>query len=192
MTHGLSSVQFLTAAFALLLVIGCTSSSPEPDAGALSLREMAGQALATSGISEPVLRQISVDPRAGRHIFMVTDKDATVGVDLWVDAPDQPPDEWRRVPMEFIRHRADVSLDVESINVGASTAMNAATEHWPGCVPRGQTVIRSTEGSTQWVLFCDLPEGTVSGWVDATTGEFTASEAPPAIGPVTATPLSRN
>ncbi len=90
--------------------------------------------------------------------------------------------------MEFIRHRADVFLSVESMNVGPTAAMDEITEHWRGCAPRSQTVISSAEGDTRWVLFCDLPEGTVSGWVDVKTREFTPSEAPPAIVPVTATP----
>ena len=180
-------VQLLTATFVVVLVIGCSNPSPEPDADALALRELAGKALAASGIDEPALRQISVNPLTGLHAFMVTDQDATVGVQLWADTPDQPPNEWRRVPMEFIRHRADVFLDVELIKVGAAAAMDAATEHWRGCVPRSQTVFGSKEGDTQWVLFCDIPEGTVSGWVDVQTGEFTPSQAPPAIVPVTAT-----
>lgn len=180
--------QLLIATFVVVLAFGCSSRSPEPDAGALALREMAGQALTASGIDEPVLRQISVNPPTGRFDFAVTDKDATFGVQIFIDALDQPPNEWRVVPMEFIRYEADVSLDVDSVNVGATAAMAGATEHWPGCVPRGQTVIGSTEGNDQWVVFCDIPEGTVSGWVDAETGEFTPSKAPPAIAPVTATP----
>jgi hypothetical protein len=183
-----SCVQLLTATFVVMLVIGCSSPAQGPDAEALALREMADEAMASSGIEDPVLRQISVNPSTGLHSFMVTDKDATVGVQLWADTPDQASSEWRIVPMEFVRHQADVSLDVGSINVDATIAMEAATEHWPGCVPRGQTVIGSTEGENQWVVFCDLPEGTVSGWVNAETGEFTPSKAPPAIAPVTATP----
>ena len=180
-------VQLLTATFVVVLVIGCSSRSPEPDPDALNLRDMAAQALAESGIDEPAMRQISVNPSTGVHAFIVTDQDATVSVQLWADGPDQPPNDWRRVPMEFVRHQADVFLDVELIKVGAPTAMDAAIEHWRGCVPRSQTVFGSAEGDTRWVLFCDIPEGTVSGWVDVQTGEFKPSQAPPAIRPVTAT-----
>ena len=190
MRRSFPCVQLLTATFVVVLVIGCSSRSPEPDAGALALREMAEEALGVSGIDDPVLRQFSVNPRTDSHNFMVTDRDVTVGVVLWADTPDQLPSEWRHVPMEFMRHQADVFLDVSLLNVGASAAMDAMAGHWPGCVPRGQTVIGSTEGDNQWVVSCDLPEGTVSGWVDAETGEFTPSQAPPVIAPVTATPAS--
>ena len=174
----------------IVLVAACSSRTPEPDAGALALRKMAGQALTASEIDDPVLRQISVNPPTGRFGFAVTDREATFGVQIFIDAPDQPPDEWRVVPMEFIRYEADVALDVESVNIGATTAMASAIEHWPGCVPRSQTVIGSTEGNDQWVVFCDIPEGTVSGWGDAHSGEFTPSKAPPAIVPAIATPTS--
>ena len=188
MIHRFPRLQLLAAVFIVLLTSGCSSSAPQPDAGALVLREMAEEALAVSGIDNPVLRQFSINPRTGSHNFMVTDRDVTVGVELWAGTPDQPPSEWRHVPMEFMRHQADVFLDVSLLNVGASAAMTAMTRHWPGCVPRGQTVIGSTEGDIRWVVSCDLPEGTVSGWVDAETGEFTPSQAPPVIAPVTATP----
>ena len=84
---------------------------------------MAEQALAASGIDEPVLRQIAVNPPTGRFDFAVTGKEVTFGVQVFIDAPDQPPNEWRVVPMEFIRYEADVALDVESVNIGATTAM---------------------------------------------------------------------
>lgn len=189
--HGKSRcAQLLTATIVVVLIVGCSSRTPEPDAGGLALREMAEQALAASGIDEPVLRQIAVNPPTGRFDFAVTDKEVTFGVQFFIDAPDQSPNEWRVVPMEFIRYEADVALDVESVNIGATTAMAGATEHWPGCVSKGQTVIGSTEGNDQWVVFCDLPEGTVSGWVDAQTGAFTPSQAPPAIVPAIATQTS--
>lgn len=182
--------QLLAVIFMVVLVAACSSRTPEPDAGALALRKMAGQALTASEIDDPVLRQFSVNPRTGSHNFMVTDRDVTVGVELWADRPDQPPNEWHMVPMEFMRHQADVFVDVSLLNVGATAAMASATEHWPGCVPRGQTVIGSSEGNNQWVVSCDLPEGTVSGWVDAETGEFTPSKAAPVIRPAIATPTS--
>ena len=90
--HGKSRcAQLLTAPFAFGLIIGCSSQPPEPDAGALALREMVGQALAASGIDEPVLRQIAVNPPTGRFDFAVTDKEVTFGVQFFIDAPDQPP-----------------------------------------------------------------------------------------------------
>ena len=193
MNHKLPSAQLLTVTFVVMLAIGCSSSSTEPDADALTLREMAGEALAVSGIDEPVLRQVwvnqvAINPFAGTHGFAITNEKATVGVNISAKTPDQPPNEWRRVSPEFIRYLADVSLDLELMNVGPAAAMGAMADHWPGCVPRGQTIVGTAEGNTQWILFCDLPEGTVSGWVDAETGEFTPSDAPPEIGPVTATP----
>lgn len=188
MRLGFPRVQLLIAAFVIVLVIGCSGSPAEPDPDALVLRNMAGMALIASGIEGAVLRQISVNPATGSLGFAVTDKDATVGVELWADTPGQPPNEWRKSTLEFIRYKADVSLDIDSVIQGATSAMGAATDHWPGCVPRGQTVVESAEGNTWWYVFCDLPEGTVSGLVDAETGEFTPSGAPPAVAPVTATP----
>lgn len=188
MIHRFPRLQLLAAVFVVVLIAGCSSPSTEPDAEALALREMAEKALAVSGIDEPVLRQISVNPTTGRHDFAVTDKEATFGVQIFIDTPDQPPNEWRTVPLEFIRYQANASLDVDSVIMGATSAMGNATEHWPGCVPRGQSIVGSAKGNTWWYVFCDLPEGTVSGLVNAETGEFTPSGAPPAIGPVTATP----
>jgi len=73
--HGKSRcAQLLTVTFVVVLIVGCSSRTPEPDAGALALREMAGQALTTSGIDEPVLRQIAVNPPTGRFDFAVTTK----------------------------------------------------------------------------------------------------------------------
>ena len=122
--HGKSRcAQLLTATFVVVLIVGCSNRTPEPDAGALALRKMAGQALTASEIDDLVLRQISVNPPTGRFGCAVTDSEATFGVQIFIDAPDQPPDEWRVVPMEFIRYEADVALDVDSVNIGATTAM---------------------------------------------------------------------
>ena len=189
-------LQLLTALFVIAWVIGCSSPDREPDADALVLRGLAEKALDVSGIDEPVLRQLFVNPYPnpnpdntyfGSHGFSVTDRDATFGVEIILDTPDQPSNEWRIIPIEFIRYEADVYLDIDSLNAGPKAAMDAMTEHWTGCVPRGQTVVGSAEGNTQWVLSCDLPEGTVSGWVDSETGDFTPSKAPPAIAPGIAT-----
>jgi hypothetical protein len=43
------------------------------------------------------------------------------------------------------------------------------------------------EDDLAWTVFCNLPEGVVSGSVDARTGVFTPSLAPPAIPPSVAT-----
>ena len=44
------------------------------------------------------------------------------------------------------------------------------------------------EEDLSWIVFCNLPEGVVSGWVDVRTGAFTPSSAPPAVPPPVATP----
>jgi hypothetical protein len=188
-------LQLPTALFVIALVIGCSSPDREPDADALVLREMVEKVFDVSGIDEPVLRQLFVNPYPnpnpdntyfGSHGFLVTDRDATFGVEIIIGTPDQPSNEWRIIPIEFIRYEADVYLDIDSLNAGPKADMSLATRHWTECKPRSQSLVGSSDGSV-WVVFCDLPEGTVSGWVDAETGEFTPSKAPPAIAPGIAT-----
>ena len=189
-------IQLLTAVFILMFAFGCSDSTTEPDSDALALREMAESALEISGIDDPVLRQIfvnqvAINPHTGSHSFAVTNENATIGVQISVDNPDQPSGEWRVGSLEFPdRYQgAGLFVDIETLNVGPTAAMAAITEHWPGCVPRGQMVAWSDDGESgnDWYLFCDISEGTVSGFVDATTGEFTPSDAPPAVVPGVAT-----
>jgi hypothetical protein len=191
--------KILTTIFIVMLAVGCSDSTLEPDADALALREMAERALEVSGIDEPVLRQIFVNevdfnPYAGSHGFAVTNKDATVGVQISVDNPNQPSDEWRVISLDFpTRYQGEgLYVDIKALNVGANAAMAAITGHWPGCMPRGQMVAWSDDGGggNDWYLFCDISEGTISGWLDAATGEFTPSDAPPAVAPGIATPLA--
>lgn len=188
MHRRLSHVLLLTTAFAIVLAVGCVNRPPEPDIGALLLRDLAAKALAASEITGPALRQVSFRSGDGSYVFMVTDKDVETGIQLWADAPDQPPHEWRRVPLEYLRYQVGVIVNVDKVNIGAAAAMGAATTQWPGCVPRGQTLVGSAEGINWWYVFCDLPEGTVSGQVNARTGAFTPSGAPPAAGAPTESP----
>jgi len=182
-----------------MLAFGCSDSAMEPDSEALAIRDMAESALEISGIDEPVLRQIFVNqvatnPFAGSHGFAVTNKDATIGVQISVDDPDQPSEEWRMTSLDFPnRYQGDgLYVDIEALNVGAVAAMAAITQHWPGCVPRSQMVAWSNDGDdgNDWYLFCDIPEGTVSGFVDTAAGAFTPSDTPPAVAPGVATPLA--
>jgi hypothetical protein len=191
--------KILATIFIVMLAVGCSDTTVEPDADALALSEMAESALEASGIDEPVLRQIFVNdvdfnPYAGSHSFTVTNRDATIGVEVSADTLGRSPGEWRVTSLEFpTRYQGEgLYVDIEALNVGANAAMAAITEHWPGCVPRGQMVAWSDDGGdgNDWYLFCDISEGTVSGWVDAATGEFTPSNSPPTVAPGIATPLA--
>ena len=78
-------------------------------------------------------------------------------------------------------------MDLRSLRIGPASVVRAATGHWPDCGIRGIS-LHGQGDDLVWYVFCNLPEGVVSGTVDGQSGVFTPSLAPPAIVPPTATP----
>lgn len=182
------------AAFIVMLLaattVACSGNADRADEDAIRLAEMAAQAatLASESIDNPVLRQLAFGLLDSAHTFYFTDPAASVGVEITAETPAFPISEWQVRDSEFVRHRPEAGLDVSAVRVGPRAVLEVATDQWPGCELRSMTLVGGDEGST-WHVFCNLPEGVVSGTVDPVTGLLTNSSAPPARVPVTATPL---
>ena len=77
-------------------------------------------------------------------------------------------------------------MDISPLRIGPAAVAKAATQHWNGCPVRGLT-LAGEGGQLTWYIFCNMPEGVVSGIMDGVAGEFVPSLAPPAIVPQIAT-----
>ena len=166
-------------------------SARHPDAAALvALGEEAARRAGKEAL-DPVLRQVNVNPDLGSTNFLFTDAAATKEVSVTVPEPAAPPESWsiRLGGIYFLGHPSP-GMDLSSLRIGPASVVQAATGHWPACGIRGVTLIGQGD-ELVWRVFCNLPEGMVSGTVDGQSGVFTPSLAPPAIVPAIATPDCR-
>lgn len=183
--------------FALLLVlliaVGCTKSggSGLEALDVETVRSMAAQAKDNIRTKVPsvVLAQIDINPATGAQTFRLTDAAGTVGVDVTAPSPNTPVGDWGVLVTDktpLLGHPNN-DLDLQAVTVSPAKAGESVLDHWPGCTLRGITL--AGDGQVLiWYVFCDLPEGTVAGVVNARTGVFTPSDAPPSRPPPTATP----
>jgi hypothetical protein len=136
-----------------------------------------------------VLAQLDINPATGAQTFRLADAAGFVGVDVTAPSPDTPVGDWGVLVTDktpLLGHPNN-DLDLQAVKVTPAEAGEAVVDHWPGCALRSITL--AGDGDVLiWYVFCDLPEGTVSGVVNARTGAFTPSDAPPSRPPPTATP----
>ena len=184
-------------ALALVALTACSASAStdaettarDPDAVALEAMADDARRLVQETESTAVLRQIGVGVSSGQYFFHFTDAASTLVV-VVVVAPgmDSPPESWEVHPPSvspLVGHVA-ADLSMGSLRTGPDAVQRAASSHWGSC--ENANVGLTGEGDDLvWYVFCELPEGVLSGTVDGRTGEFIASGAPPAIRPPTAT-----
>ena len=186
----------LMITFLILAACGATAMPtdtpvpvPPADPDALTLVAMGEEAigLARQTIPDAVLRQVDVSPDGGAISFRFTDEAATRTIVVHVPGLDVPMHGWRVQDEEFTRFSGQPKgLDLRAVHSGPAAVARSATGHWPGCTVRAMTLFGEEE-DLSWIVFCNLPEGVVSGWVDVRTGAFTPSSAPPAVLPPIAT-----
>lgn len=170
---------------------GGQGSAQLPEAGSLArLGEQAKQP-AREITSDPVLRQVDVDPMSGRMYFRFTDAPATFEIDVLVPSPLTPPDRWqvsRTTHSKLVGH-VRPGLELRALRVGPADALRPISTQSSGCAPRGLTLVGERDALT-WRAFCTLPDGRVTdGTIDGRTGAFQPSLAPLVAPPPTAVPL---
>jgi hypothetical protein len=154
-----------------------------------ALGEQAEQ-LAQIQIPDAVLRQVDTD--LTQTIFHFTDPAATTITQISVPRPEAPPEEWsvKANLISPLLGNTEPALDLPNLKIGPNRVAQAIKTQWPGCELRGITLYREGESNAlTWIGFCKIPEGLVSGSMDAKTGVFQPSKAPPAVSPSTAIPL---
>ena len=188
-----SSVILLTLAlfYGLSACSGEASTNQggaEPEiAELLALADQAAT-LAKEVAEDAVLRQLDRGRDQVRWSFRFTDAAATRVVTVTVPAEDVPIEEWEvSTGISPLTGNQSLGLFLDGLQIGPATVVKAATQHWSGCPLRGLSLI-GAEHQLVWYVFCNLPEGVVSGTMDGQSGVFTPSLAPPAIVPPTATP----
>ena len=196
MTSG-SMVQLAMAwgTLALPLVLsGCAQTTPTPaaDPDALTLASIGEEALglARKTIPDAVLRQVDVSPDGGSISLRFADEVAARGIDVHVPGPDVRRGDWRVGHVGFtpFTGEANPGINLQELRAGPAAVARSATGHWSGCGVRAMTLSGEAEDLV-WTVFCNLPEGVVSGFVDARTGAFTPSTHPP-IQPPSAAPTA--
>jgi len=160
-----------------------------PDADAVELVAMGEQALqiAQKEAAVVVLRQVDTD--LSLTDFRFVDGALTKEIMVVVPAPGTPADQWYTVDNSVspLLSPSGSDLNLQNLKAGPNRVAQAITAHWPGCAVHGMTLYRENNQLT-WTAFCNTSEGSVSGDMDAQTGLFQPSDAPPASLPVTATP----
>ena len=186
------SVLLLSALFFGLSACSGEVSSSQREAG-LEIAELIAvvhQAtpLAKGIAADAVLRQIDQGRDPVRWIFRFIDGAATQEITVMVPVEDVPIGQWQvRTGISPLIGRRSSGLFLDGLRVAPSEVVKAATAHWNGCPLRGLTLTGEGDQLT-WYIFCNLPEGVVSGTMDGVTGEFGPVQKPPARVPPTATP----
>ena len=169
---------------------GTFSNQREADGDIAELITIVGQATALAeGVAEgSVLRQVDLGRDPVRWGIRFTDAAATQEITVVVPLKDVPSDGWevRTGISPLIGHQSS-GLFLDGLRVGPAAVIEAATKHWNGCPVHGLT-LTGKERQLVWYIFCNLPQGVVSGTMDGVTGGFVPSLAPPAQLPPTATP----
>ena len=164
------------------------SADRGPDVLDLIAIESQAEARAQEIFPDALLRQVDLGRDPVRYRFHFTNAAATQGVVVKIPVTDAPSVKWEVAPgsPKLLGHPSP-GFNLERLRVGPAFVVKAATRHWEGCPVRGLS-LHGVEDTLTWYIFCNLPKGVVSAMVDGVTGEFTASLAPPAFPPPTATP----
>ena len=179
-------------AFAMILS-GCAQAAPKPaaDPDALTLVAIGEEALglARKTIPDAVLRQMDVSPDGGISLRF-TDEATSRGIDVHVPGPAVETSDWRVVESGFtpFEGQANPGINLRELRAGPAAVTRYATGHWSGCGVRAMTLYGDAD-HLAWTVFCNLPDGVVSGLVDARTGAFTPSTQPP-IQPPSPAPVA--
>ena len=189
-------VVFAALLLLALSAVACDESERvrdrDPDAEALV--ELSDEAIARAREIVPgaVLRQVDLADADSGPIFRLTDASSTRAVVLTAESLSQPSGGFELSLPEsspLVGHPA-TGFTLRFLEVGPAAVVGAAGKFWGDCRPRGLTLVGKDDALT-WFVFCDTPVGVVSATVDAQTGLFTPSSAPPARIPRTATPVAR-
>lgn len=170
-------------------IAGCGSveSPTVPEADALEIVALADDArsLVREMVSESVLRQLNISTDS--ITFRFTDAAATKGINVFAGVGESP-EQWRVVVVEVspLLGHPTTGLDLAALMIGPESVLALARNHWPDGDLRANTLTGDGRDLV-WNVSWNLPAGVVSAWVDAVTGEFTPSEAPPVIPPPVAT-----
>ena len=164
----------------------------DPDAEALV--ELSDEAIARARevVPDAVLRQVDLaDPDSG-PTFRLTDASSTRAVVLTAGSVSPSSGEFELAQPESspLLGHPGIGFTLRFLEVGPAAVVGAAGKHWGDCRPRGLTLVGRDDALT-WFVFCDTPVGVVSATVNAQTGLFTPSSAPPVRPPRTATPAGR-
>ena len=109
-----------------------------PDAGSLTKLSQQAKQLALRTTSDPVLRQVNVNPTSGELSFHFADAQATFEVQVLLPSPSTPSDRWQvsRPDVSLLVGHARPGMDLQSLRIGPAGAVGAMTLQWPGCTPR--------------------------------------------------------
>ncbi len=179
----------------ILVVAGCARgedaptattapSSPDPEALALVATARDADVRVGQVISGAVLRQVDYAP--GEYTFRFVNPEGTQGVTIFASSG-TPREQWRLTEESspLLGAHPSPELNLNALATGPGSAEHLAREHWQ----RGDLRSLSLTGKGQdlhWYVFWNLAEGVASGMVNARTGSFMPSPAPPAIPPPTA------
>ena len=187
------SISAIGEVFASALLVGCSSGEASTVAHLgphANMREMVALAddsysLVRQSVPDAVLRQ--VDYYAEGYVFRFTDAALTNSVVVFALARTNP-EQWKVVDEGTpIYGLPSSGLDLAAVVVGPESVLEMARKHWSTGDFSGFGLGGDGQNIT-WYVGWNLPEGTVSANVDAVTGEFTASSAPPAMVAPTARP----
>ena len=196
-------VVLVAVVFLLMLLVACGQANPtsspitilgtgnrDPDVAALANLSEQVIKRAREIASDAVLRQINIGLDRGTHSFRLTDAEATQAITIHVFAPDAPPDQWEVVygHLNQLLGNPRPGIDLQALQVGPAAAGEAAMTYWPNCKMGTLTLIGQRDDLT-WIVFCNTAEGVISGTINAQTGAFVPSLAPPVPPPPIATPL---
>lgn len=176
-----------------LVLAGCTQTGDNPlptqrppDPDAVILVDMGQDALERiRGVAaSAVLRQVNVIADGGPFEFQFTDRQATREIAVTVPAGDADRGTWTvRLPSTSkLTAHPSPGMKLDGLRVGPGAVATAATGQWDGCGIRSRSLAGEGEDLI-WHVFCNLPQGVVSGTVDGRTGEFVPSDALPAVDP---------
>lgn len=162
-------------------------SAPDSDVGPLLALGQQALQMARSDIPDAILRQVYTDLTI--TTFHFTDAAATRLVSINIPTPGAAPGEWKvdRGGISPLLGSAQPGLDLSVLHAGPGRMSQAISAQWPACQPRGLDLILQ-DGRLTWIGFCLISEGEVTAMMDAQTGVFQPSAAPPARLPGTATP----
>jgi hypothetical protein len=192
--------KYLIMVSALLCLMGCAPADPgpsgtdsklDPDPDAVQLLSMSRQAteLVQRQSPDAVLHQIDTDLR--QTTFLFTDRAATREISVNVAATDMPLEQWavRDDGLTPLIGNTSPGLRLDRLRIGPRRVAQAIIAHWPGCELRGLNLY-DEDSQLTWAAFCTTQTGVAAGTMNAGTGVFQPSNAPPAPLPVIATPHS--
>lgn len=187
-------VNAIGVALASTFLIGCSSpglSSVTPPSSDFDVRDIVALAddsrpLVREFVSDGVLRQVDLSTEG--FIFHFSDEAATQGVTVWASTA-ATPEHWpiKVITSSPLLGHPTTELDLAALIVGPESVSELARDYWSNGDLRSLTLAGDGQ-RLGWTVFWNLPEGVVSATINATTGQFTPWDAPPAIAAPTAAP----